>query len=233
MARPSDPHARIDLLRAAEAVFVERGLDGAKVEEITRRAGRSKGSFYLHFASKQDAFRQVVESMAVRLGAIIDDAQKEIASSDAPVTEAWLHADLALFEFLWQNRGVAALCLSGGGGAAFAYLVDELAERARVQSQSVLADGIRRGVYRHDLDVEMTSLVVAGAYDRLARDLVRMRKKPDLERWLAEAQKVILQGIVNPAATGDLDRQVNPTSPPASCRPARRRSNRALSKVTR
>lgn len=233
MARPSDPHARIDLLRAAEAVFVEHGLEEAKVEEITRRAGRSKGSFYLHFASKQDAFRQVVESMAVRLAAIIDEAQEKVASSGAPVAEAWLRADLALFEFLWQNRGVAALCLSGGGGAAFAYLIDELAERARVQSQSVLAEGVRRGVYRDDIDVEVTSLVVAGAYDRLARDLVRMRKKPDLERWLAKAQRVILRGIATETAAGDLDQPVNFSSPPASRRRARGRSGGAHPKVTR
>ncbi|MGZ3427448.1 MAG: TetR family transcriptional regulator, partial [Polyangia bacterium] len=61
MARPPDPNAKIDLLRAAEAVFAERGLDHAKVGEITERAGHSKGSFYLHFENKEDAFRQIVE----------------------------------------------------------------------------------------------------------------------------------------------------------------------------
>jgi AcrR family transcriptional regulator len=74
MARPGDPNARIDLLAAAEAVFVERGLDQTKVEDITDRAGRSKGSFYLHFTSKEDAFKQVVESMVARLSTFLDRA---------------------------------------------------------------------------------------------------------------------------------------------------------------
>ena len=43
MPRAPDPNAKLDLLRAAEAVFVEHGLDRARVEDITHRAGRSKG----------------------------------------------------------------------------------------------------------------------------------------------------------------------------------------------
>jgi len=42
-------------------VFVARGLDGAKVEEISRRAGLAKGSFYRHFESKDDAFRFLID----------------------------------------------------------------------------------------------------------------------------------------------------------------------------
>ena len=56
MARPSDPNARMRLLEAARRIFIEHGLDRAKVEDITREAGLSKGAFYLHFKTKDDAF---------------------------------------------------------------------------------------------------------------------------------------------------------------------------------
>ncbi|MEO8877136.1 MAG: helix-turn-helix domain-containing protein, partial [Polyangiaceae bacterium] len=62
MSRTADPKAKIALLRSAEVVFAERGLTSARIEEITKRAGLSKGAFYLHFESKEVAFRQVVES---------------------------------------------------------------------------------------------------------------------------------------------------------------------------
>src|SRR5262245_1911191 len=112
MSRPSDPHAKIDLLRAAEQVFVEHGLDRAKVEEITARAGRGKGSFYLHFASKEDAFRQIVETMLARLATCID-SPPEGASAMVADPEAhaawWLEKDLEVFEHVWQNRGLMRL----------------------------------------------------------------------------------------------------------------------------
>ncbi|HEY1584251.1 MAG TPA: helix-turn-helix domain-containing protein, partial [Polyangia bacterium] len=106
MARPADPNTKIDLLRAAEAVFAERGLDNAKVEEITERAGHSKGSFYLHFGSKEDAFRQIVESTLARLATCLDagEIDKSVRLPPAEHVEEWRAHDLEMFEFIWANR---------------------------------------------------------------------------------------------------------------------------------
>ena len=79
MARPGDPNAKIDLLRAAEAVFVERGLDHAKVEDITDRAGRSKGAFYLHFQSKEALFGGLVEAFLKVLAECADRREADMA----------------------------------------------------------------------------------------------------------------------------------------------------------
>lgn len=210
MPRPADPNAKIDLLRAAEAVFVSRGLDLARVEDITALAGRSKGAFYLHFGSKEDAFRQIVETMLARLAAIIDDAVEMIVGEPgllgAPAYLArWREKDLEIFEFLWQNRGVARLLLEGGKSASFGYLIDEFAERSRVHTMRTLEWGVRQGFFRADLDVGLTSLVIAGAYDRVARELVRAERKPDLARLLGELQRVLLGGAASPALAEMID----------------------------
>src|ERR1700749_99790 len=42
------------LLRAAAAVFAERGYDGTRVADIAAAAGVSNGALYAHFASKAD-----------------------------------------------------------------------------------------------------------------------------------------------------------------------------------
>ncbi len=67
MPRPSDPHAKSRLLEAAERVFSEKGLDRAKVEDITTQAGLSKGAFYLHFDSKGDAFKELLSEVIAHL----------------------------------------------------------------------------------------------------------------------------------------------------------------------
>lgn len=54
-ARPSD------IVAAALLVFGEKGFAGAKIEEIARRAGVSKGTVYLYFEAKSDIFRAVVQ----------------------------------------------------------------------------------------------------------------------------------------------------------------------------
>ncbi|MEU5326756.1 TetR/AcrR family transcriptional regulator [Streptomyces parvus] len=45
---------RADLLDAAEGVFAERGIDAARIDEITGRAGVAIGTCCLHFSSERD-----------------------------------------------------------------------------------------------------------------------------------------------------------------------------------
>ncbi len=49
------------LLDAAEEVFVRDGYEGAQLEEIAAKAGRSKGAVYAHFKSKEDLFLALYE----------------------------------------------------------------------------------------------------------------------------------------------------------------------------
>lgn len=49
-----------EIVSAALAVFAEKGFAAAKLDEIARRAGVSKGAVYLYFETKEDIFRAVV-----------------------------------------------------------------------------------------------------------------------------------------------------------------------------
>src|SRR5579859_6550136 len=144
MSRPPDPNAKIDLLRAAEEVFLDCGLEKARIEDITARAGRSKGAFYLHFESKEEAFRQIVETFVARLSSCIDaanDAFMTAASDPDNFLARCGEIDLEILEFMWQNRGVVQLMLEGGGSADFGYLIDEFAERSRQNTKRLLQWG--------------------------------------------------------------------------------------------
>jgi len=50
-----------EIVSAALAVFAEKGFAAAKLDDIARRAGVSKGAVYLYFETKEDIFRAVVE----------------------------------------------------------------------------------------------------------------------------------------------------------------------------
>jgi AcrR family transcriptional regulator len=194
MARPSDVYAKVDLLRAAEQVFLEHGLEKARVEDITARAGKSKGSFYLHFQSKEDAFRQIVEAFLARLAAIMESPVDVECDFEAIVTR-WHEKDLEWVEYFWQNRAVAKLLLHGGNSQQFVYLVDAFANHARANCMQLVQLGIERGYYRADIDPAVASLMIAGAYERLIRELIDMPKKPDLPRMLETAQDLLLRGL--------------------------------------
>lgn len=59
-----------EIVQAALAVFAEKGFAAARLEEIARRAGVSKGAVYLYFETKEDIFRAVVgQAIAPNVGA--------------------------------------------------------------------------------------------------------------------------------------------------------------------
>ncbi|HCY17011.1 MAG: TetR family transcriptional regulator [Curvibacter sp. GWA2_64_110] len=49
-----------ELLAAALELFVEKGFAATKSEEVARRAGVSKGTLFLYYASKEELFKAVV-----------------------------------------------------------------------------------------------------------------------------------------------------------------------------
>src|ERR671910_3285090 len=53
-ARPAE------IVSAALEVFAERGFSAARLDDVAARAGISKGTLYLYFASKEELFKAVV-----------------------------------------------------------------------------------------------------------------------------------------------------------------------------
>ena len=63
-----------DIIAAALNLFSEKGFAGARMEEIARRAGISKGTLYLYFATKEEMFRAVVREVVVPNIAEVENA---------------------------------------------------------------------------------------------------------------------------------------------------------------
>lgn len=78
--RRSDDRPK-EICAAALEVFAESGFAAARVDDIARRAGISKGTLYLYFEDKADLFRAVVRSaVSPNLEAITE----ALSSADFP-----------------------------------------------------------------------------------------------------------------------------------------------------
>jgi AcrR family transcriptional regulator len=212
MPRPSDPHARARLLNAARAVFSERGLDRAKVEDITTRAQLSKGAFYLHFEGKEEAFRELLAGLVSDLERMLNESSdQQLATQPGDGTfDSYLlacHAkNVEMFEFIWDNRALMAMVLEGGGSASYGHLIEDFAQRAQRQTAALIQHGVDIGLYRTDLDLESAAAFIAGGFDRLARQLVREQRKPDIDALMRETMWLFLGGMARPEALASLER---------------------------
>lgn len=135
---------RADLLAAGQALFVAKGISATTLEDITNRAGVSKGLFYQYFRSKDDLVFALQEQFSDRFAERIRDATGGhtdwVAKLDACVQASFdCYRDLHdLHEVLFRHGGAdhdhdpvhAGLALAiwellEAGVAAGAYQVDD------------------------------------------------------------------------------------------------------------
>mgnify|MGYP001548581743 FL=1 len=81
------------ILHAALDVFGEHGLAGARLEDIARRAGVSKGTIYLYFPNKEALFREMVRSTIV---------EAIVAGEGRPSTGSAQEQLLAFMQHYWD-----------------------------------------------------------------------------------------------------------------------------------
>lgn len=102
---------RAELLAAGQALFLAKGIAATSLDDITQRAGVSKGLFYLYFRSKEDLVlalqEQVSRQVAERMHAAADLQQDWTAKLDACVRAGFeCYRDLHdLHEVLFHHAG--------------------------------------------------------------------------------------------------------------------------------
>lgn len=81
---PAEPRlGREDWIRAAILMLAENSVDALRIDELARRLGVTKGSFYWHFESRDALLEAVLETWRFRMTA---DIQSYIAHVSGPAS---------------------------------------------------------------------------------------------------------------------------------------------------
>src|SRR3984885_6753401 len=70
------PESLSKLKHAARKLFVERGYDATRPQDIAREAGLGHGTFYLHYADKRACFLSFVDDARRELDAHLRDRRR-------------------------------------------------------------------------------------------------------------------------------------------------------------
>jgi AcrR family transcriptional regulator len=158
--RPRSESADKAILRAALEVFVERGIDGANIEEIAAKAGVARTTLYRRWSSKEELIARAIAEMrgepehraiAARVplkrfpGVLADALAETFTSREFQSVAARLIGSVpscpALMEMYWSNHLAPRRRLIAG-----------LIERARSE-----------GLIRQDADPELLMDLISGA----------------------------------------------------------------------
>ncbi|MDJ0916444.1 MAG: TetR/AcrR family transcriptional regulator [Woeseiaceae bacterium] len=151
-----------EIAEAAFDVFSEHGYAGARVDEVARKAGVSKGLLYLYFKTKEELFKAVVmRVISPRMDALI-----ERLSTSEQSAEEFLRGPLTQFmQQLPRSRARVVIKLMISDGSRHPDLVDfyweSVASKGLALISSIIERGVSSGEFRKTAVSELPQLVIA------------------------------------------------------------------------
>lgn len=145
---------RRDLLDAAVEVFTRRGIAEATVEELTRAAGMSKGSFYLHFPTKEAVAAAAWER---HMNAFAEVGARLLADESRPIADRLVEVLEELTRFA-LDHGHIHRALYGVAGA------DVIKDDANERLIAMIAEAASVGVAEGSIVASQPALLARALY---------------------------------------------------------------------
>jgi AcrR family transcriptional regulator len=213
--RADDTRAR--LFAAATELFATRGYHETTVDAIAKRAGVAKGTFFVHFATKDAVITELVriqtrQAKKARLAALANGPLAALRAAVLMLGEqAGLSREIsrAVLAATLDNAGVA-----GDADALFGEVFAEMIDDARA---AVAAGELHKG-----RDGELLARALMASYLGAALHFTSSRKSGPILEILAPLVDANIEGFMTPEAT-----HATSSSGP---RPRARRSGRGVHK---
>ncbi len=158
-----DPvRSRANILQAALDEFSQKGLQGARVDEIARRAGANKRMIYHYFGNKEELFLAVLEFAYGE----IRDAEQELHLEDLGPEEAMQRLVAFTFDYFVQAPHFVPLLnsenLHGARHLRRSSRIREMHSPIIHLLDDLLARGAQTGLFRAGIDPVQLFISIAG-----------------------------------------------------------------------
>jgi TetR/AcrR family transcriptional regulator len=158
----AEPETRAAILSAAERIFAEAGLAGARIDAIAAAAGVNKALLYYYFENKDALYLSVLEE---RMRGFCERAMAVLTAPGSPKVILLRYVDM-FFEVLAEQRNHASLhdqMMSHPGPAHLALIRRHVLPRSEALNLLVRR-GIREGEFRkvdvRHFGISLVSLIV-------------------------------------------------------------------------
>jgi AcrR family transcriptional regulator len=187
-----------EITAAAFSVFAEKGYSGARVEEVAKRAGVSKGLLYLYFRTKEELFKAVVKSVVVRRV----DALLEVVETTELSSEELIRGPL--LDFMKRVPGspigiVIKLLIAEGQRHPdlVDYYWDNVVSKGLKAISRFIERGVARGEFRESAVSDLPQLILAPMMLSMIWRLIFTKRDLDTDK-LMETQVDMVLAYIQP-----------------------------------
>ena len=157
-----------EILRAARKVFIEKGFRDARMDEVAKAAGLSKGAVYFYFSSKKAVFEALVEQEHIRANRILDELLVQIPeSTPADVFVQMLETILGHLLSMRSPRFFLIMAEMSARDTELASKLRDVHERMIDRIGEIVSVGIDSGALR-PVDPRVVAQILKSCSDGLA-----------------------------------------------------------------
>lgn len=152
-----------EIVEAARAAFVDKGFQAARIEDIAKQAGVSKGLIYLYFPTKEALFEAVI---GAAVSPILDGAAAVIAADkDTPAPQQLRMLIETVYREVVGTDRKRLLHMIIAEGPRFPeiarYYHREVVSKARGIMRALIERGVARGEFRKSALGDYPEIVIA------------------------------------------------------------------------
>lgn len=185
-----------EITDAAFQVFAEKGYAPARVEEVARRAGVSKGLLYLYFRTKEELFKAVIRSFVIRrVDALLIAVEQTQLSS-----EAFIRGPLV--DFMKQLPGspvavVIRLLIAEGPRHPdlLDFYWDNVVSKGMRAMSRIVERGVERGEFRDSAVTELPQLLIAPVMVSVVWNTLFAKHRLDTDRLIETHIEMLLDYV--------------------------------------
>ncbi len=185
-----------EISEAAFQVFAEKGYAAARVDEVAKRAGVSKGLLYLYFETKEELFKAVIKSVVTRRIDALLLALEETELSSGEFIRG------PLLEFMKQIPGspvavVVRLLIAEGQRHPdlVDYYWDNVVSKGLAAISRFIERGVERGEFRDTAVTRLPQLVLSPMMLSMIWRILFAKRELDTDRLMETQIEMILAYI--------------------------------------
>ena len=183
-----------EILVAAQKVLAAKGYHDMKIVDIADAADVGVGTFYVHFATKDAVFQELVEQTVRTVKTVIDQAWEQ----DDDVIDKVRTTNRCLFAFAQDHRELFKIVF--GHGNAFHEMLRRFYTIFTQDVAERVSEGMAQEVYR-PVNPDIAANALVGMFGQLVSWWVE-RETPSAEEMADEMTAFMLHGLARSPSQG-------------------------------
>jgi AcrR family transcriptional regulator len=181
---------REDLIRAAYAEILEKGLEATTLDSVVARAGSSKGGALYYFRTKEDLLFAVLEWLFSQLNATLDEVVRAQVSPRARLVselEVLFHSaevNRKLYRVLFAYLGLGVRL------DRFRSLFANFLGRCRSRDMAIVEDGVKQRQFRQ-IDPLLAASTIRALVDGYCLQWLMAENEEPLEAYRDNCRAVL------------------------------------------